>query len=110
MPDQSGGYPAPLSPMFIWGELKATRSEYDRRLDALTLKLEQLDQHGTRGVEALRLEVQQLRKDLLNHEDQHRRQADAQVSSRRWFVGVMVTLLVPLYPLLGYIIVRMARG
>lgn len=107
---QTAAYPAPLSPLFIWGELKATRAEYDRRLDALATKIDQLDQHGSRGVDALRIEVQQLRKDFLDHETAHQRQADAQVSSRRWFIGVMVALMVPLYPLLGYIIVRLARG
>ena len=111
MPDSTAapGYPVPLSPMFIWSELKAQAQDFTRRVDALGIRLDHLDQYGTRGVEALGAEVRQLRTDMEAHETLHDRQHTEQLSARRWFIGILVTLLVPLYPAIGYVIIVLAR-
>lgn len=90
---------SPLSVMFVWMEL-------NRRVDAIVRRLEQLDEHGTRGVDALKGEVRQLGKDMSEHEKAHQRTADQQQTNRRWMIGTLIALVTPLYPLLIWLITR----
>jgi hypothetical protein len=83
-----------MSPAFVWMEI-------NRRVDVLTHKLERLDEHGTRGVDALRNDVARLRQDYAEHEASHKTARDDQVSGRRWLVGIFIATITPLYPLLG---------
>lgn len=92
--------PSPhLSPTFVWMEL-------NRRIDANAQKIERLDTSGPRGMDALRQDVGRLRQDLLDHESAHQRAADLAVTSRRWFIGTVVALVTPLYPLIIWLIQR----
>lgn len=106
--------PAPLSPMFIWTTLQAAlqegRHEVARELDKVNTRIDKLDEHGTRGVEGLRTAVVQLQRDVQDHEKAHdvaRRDAEA---GRRWLIGIVVGAITPLYPLIGYVIFKLARG
>lgn len=88
-----------LSPTFVWVELS-------RRIDANQARLDRLDEHGSRGVDGLRQEVTRLRADLVEHEGMHQRAAEQTATSRRWFVGTVVALITPLYPLIIWLISR----
>lgn len=111
--------PAPLSPMFIWTSLQATRSELNIAVEKVAARVERLDEHGTRGVDALRVEMAQLRKDLGDHETVHEKahkdQLDAArdaAAARRWLIGIIVSLTLPLYPFIGaliYLVVHHGR-
>lgn len=83
----------------------------DHRLDGLEGRLSQLDQHGSRGVEALRIELANLRTDLaqlgtdmVSHDAHHAAEARDRATARRWGVALLVTsglaLIAPLYPLI----------
>lgn len=99
-PADSEVIPGPhLSPTFVWVEL-------NRRVDDLLRRLDQLDRDGPRGLDALRQDVGNLRQDLVDHEKEHRRAADLAVASRRWFIGTVLAVVVPLYPLLIWAIQR----
>src|SRR5262245_12642788 len=89
----------PLSPTFVWVEL-------NRRMDMLSRTVDDLDKHGSRGVDGLRVEVGRLRSDLEEHEKNHKQAEQDQRTARRWLVGTVVSLIVPLYPLLGWLLTR----
>lgn len=91
--------PPLLSPTFVWVEV-------NRRIDAITHRVDALDSHGSRGVDSLRLELGRLREDLEGHERSHERQTAEQRSSRRFTLGTIVALVTPLYPLLIWILSR----
>lgn len=95
----SGGSDFPLPTVFLWTEL-------NRRIDVATHRIDSLDQHGTRGVEALRLAFQQLEQDIRDHEATHQVTEERQANSRRWLIGTVVSLLVPLYPLIGWVLIQ----
>jgi len=84
---------APLSTAFVWLEI-------NRRLDSMAHRVDRLDEAGPRGLEALRGQVAQLRADLVEHEAAHQAAAQEQRTARRWQVGLVVSLIVPLYPLI----------
>jgi hypothetical protein len=95
--------------MFLWTSFQQYRTEMGRELDKLAIRLERLDEHGTRGVDRMAAEVAQLRKDVTEHEQAHEKQRQEQVASRRWLVGIVVALVIPLYPLLGWGLILLAR-
>lgn len=107
---------APLSPMFIWTQIERNRSELGREIDKLNVRIDRLDEYGTRGVDALRTEVARLRSDFVDHESSHEKAAkearDArleQASARRWLIGLLVTLTVPIYPAIGTVLFFVLR-
>jgi DNA invertase Pin-like site-specific DNA recombinase len=71
-----------------------------RRMEAVDRRIDHLDEHGTRGVDALRAAFTTLQRDLADHEALHAEQARTQIASRRWLIGLVVGLITPLYPLL----------
>ena len=98
---QPGAVPAASSPDFLlWREV----DRLDRRIDENRQRLDILDQHGTRGVEALRNQVQLLASDIREHEQLHAKQTEQQITGRRWIVGVTVATVVPLYPAIAYLL------
>jgi hypothetical protein len=72
-----------LDPMFVWIEL-------NRRVDALVGRVNGLDEHGSRGVDVLRVELAQLRKDLGDHEELHRQAEANQRTLRQWAIGLVI--------------------
>lgn len=82
------------------------RAELAADLDRTTGRLDRLDEHGSRGVEALRLELRQLRTDLEAHEGMHAQAAQDQRTARRWMIGLVAGLIAPLYPLIIAAVVR----
>jgi hypothetical protein len=103
-----GGYPAPVPS----GQTSDTFHLYreidrlDRAHEATERRLDNLDTHGSRGVDGLKQQVEQIRKDFLDHEDMHTRAAQEAATARRWQIGIMVTLIMPLYALLLSLVVR----
>ena len=106
-----------LSSAFVWMEtnrrLDSAIAESKAALLLLTARLERLDEHGSRGVDLLRVEVKNLREDMTTHEKTHeeaaeqaREAAKEQRIARRWLIGVVVALIVPMYPLLGWLVTR----
>jgi hypothetical protein len=87
----------PLSPTFVW-------IETNRRIDALSLRVDALDEHGSRGVDGLRTEVARLGRDLEEHEREHQRSAVEQRASRRFTLGAVIALVTPLYPTLFWLV------
>lgn len=75
-----------------------------RRVDKLDARIDRLDEHGTRGVEALRLSFETLKRDLADHETMHTEAARSQTTARRFLIGTVVALVVPLYPVLFWLI------
>lgn len=82
-----------ISPNFVW-------METNRRIDVLGHRLDRMDETGTRGVDALRVELAGIRRDFLDHEGKHSEDAREAATARRWLIGVVVALITPLYPLL----------
>lgn len=74
------------------------------RVTQLEARVEAMDQHGSRGVQALILQVAELVKDVAAHEAQHTLTEHARKADRRWIIGTAITLVVPLYPFLGWIL------
>ncbi|RLK13334.1 hypothetical protein DER29_4352 [Micromonospora sp. M71_S20] len=74
------------------------RAELAADVDRISGRVDRLDEHGSRGVEALRLEVARLRGDLSAHEEMHTQAAREQRTARRWTIGVVAGLIAPLYP------------
>jgi hypothetical protein len=74
------------------------------RLTQLEHQYAQLDQNGSRGVDALKLEVHQLATKLGEHETMHEKTAEQAAITRRWqigiTIGVMTTLVSPIYVIL----------
>jgi hypothetical protein len=81
---------------FLWREV----DRLDGRITQVDRRVGQLDEHGSRGVEALRGQLGQLGRDFEAHEKAHERAAAEQTTSRRWMIGIVVALVVPLYPLI----------
>lgn len=106
-PTPPGSVPAASSSDFLlWREV----DRLDRRIDTEAARLSRLDEHGSRGVEALRNQVQQLTRDIQEHELLHARQQEQQITGRRWIVGTVVALVVPLYPLLLWLLSNAPTG
>lgn len=91
-----------ISTTFLWVEL-------NRRIDGNAQRIERMDANGPRGMDGLRAEVSRLRQDLVDHETTHQRAAEQAVAARRWFIGTVLAAVVPLYPLLIWIIQRGAH-
>ena len=100
-----GSGSTPASDFLLWREV----DRLDRRIDETRGRLDVLDQHGTRGVDALRNQVLQLAKDIEQHEQLHQAQTEQQITGRRWVIGTVCALIVPLYPLLGYALTQLPR-
>lgn len=82
------------------------RAEQANDVDRISGRVDRLDEHGSRGVEALRLELRSLRNDLEAHEVMHSQAAQEQKAARRWTIGLVAGLIAPLYPLIFAAIVR----
>jgi hypothetical protein len=104
-----GGYPAsiaaggPEANFLLWREV----DRLERSIEAHGRRMEYLDEHGSRGVDALKGQIEQIRKDFLEHEGTHaesaklaREAATAAATARRWMIGVIIALVTPLYPVL----------
>lgn len=77
------------------GDAFVTRQEFD----GLANRVAWLDEHGTRGVGALQIQVNELSKDIAkveagqeNHLRQHTAEAQERTTNRRWLVA---SVLVP---------------
>lgn len=98
--------PVPVGPDFLlWREI----DRVDRRIDENRTRIDGLDQHGSRGVDALRGKVDALARDIEAHEEQHEQARRDQVTGRRWLLGIVAALIVPLYPLLGYLLTHLPK-
>lgn len=90
----------PVDSLTFWHEI----GRLDGRLNENSRHIERLDENGPRGMEALRLELRQLRGDLQEHEQAHQREVDDRKAARRWAIGLgvlaAVALVAPLYPLI----------
>lgn len=107
--DRPGGYPVPAhSPQtsdafHLYREVdRLGRDIADNRN-----RIDALDQHGSRGVDALKTQIEGLRKDFNDHEGTHteaakiaREAAQQAATHRRWLIGTIITLILPLYGLL----------
>ncbi|MEU4777459.1 hypothetical protein [Micromonospora sp. NPDC023633] len=82
------------------------RAELGADVDRISGRVDRLDEHGSRGVEALRLDLRSLRKDLEEHEVMHAQAAVEQKAARRWTIGLVAGLIAPLYPLIIAAVVR----
>lgn len=97
-----GGYPtAPGGStndanFLLWREV----DRLERSIDAQGKRMEYLDEHGSRGVDSLKGQIEQIRKDIAEHETAHAEAARLLATNRRWMIGVIVALITPLYPLL----------
>lgn len=92
--------PSPAAPasgdFHVWRDI----DRLDRRIDVVASQIGQLDQFGSRGVDALRQEVQTLSKDIKDHEQVHKDTTAAQAKARQFQIGMVVALIGPLYPLI----------
>lgn len=90
----------PLDTFTFWHEI----GRLDGRINENARRIDQLDQQGPRGIDALRQEVQRLRTDLQEHEVAHQRDAQDRRTGRRWAIGLgvaaAVALIAPLYPVI----------
>lgn len=93
----------------LWREV----DRLERSIESQARRMEHLDEHGSRGVDALKGKIEQIRKDFMDHETMHaeaaRLAAEAArqaVQSRRWLIGVTIALVTPLYPLIIAIFAR----
>ncbi|MEU5950524.1 hypothetical protein ABZ793_33985 [Micromonospora sp. NPDC047465] len=82
------------------------RADLASDVDRVGGRVDRLDEHGSRGVEALRLELAQLRRNLNAHEEMHTQAAQDQRTARRWTIGLVAGLIAPLYPLIIAAVVR----
>lgn len=99
--------PRPVDPadsnFLLWREV----DRLERSIEANARRIDHLDEHGSRGVDALKTQIEQIRKDFLDHEDMHteaaRQAIEAArqaVQARRWTIGLLVALITPLYPMI----------
>lgn len=95
--------PLEMSTTFVWMEI-------NRRVDSLSHRVDRLDEHGTRGVDALRTEVARLRTDFVDHETSHEKARLEAVSGRRWLIGILLAAIAPLYPAIGTAIYFVLRN
>lgn len=112
--DFHGGYPVSMTGaggadanFLLWREV----DRLERSLGDHGRRMEYLDEHGSRGVDALKGQIEQIRKDFIDHEGAHSEAAklarDAAVqaaTARRWMIGVIIGMVTPLYPLLLFLI------
>ncbi len=70
------------------------------RLEKLEQKVESIDKTGSHGVQELKMIVQELQKDFAQHEIEHKEVAIDQKSNRRFIITTIITLVIPLYPLI----------
>lgn len=94
--------PAAGGDFHVWRDI----DRIDRRIDNVAQQVAQLDQYGSRGVDALRSEVQTLSKDIQDHEKAHRDAAVEQTKARRFQITMVIALIGPLYPLIVLILTR----
>lgn len=71
--------------------------------------IERLDSLGSRGVGALQGKVEQFSKELQRLTDDLEGHEASHVSNKRWTVGIVIALVTPLYPLLGFILINLAK-
>lgn len=76
------------------------------RLEKLEQDVKSMDKSGTHGVQEIRIIVQQLQKDFIQHEVEHKENALEQKASRRFMVGTLVALIVPLYPTIIWVLTK----
>jgi predicted nucleic acid-binding Zn-ribbon protein len=69
----------------------------NRRVDALESRVQALDEHGSRGMDGLRVELRELSKDMASLETTFAAFRNDLRRSRFWLVGAYLGGLVPLY-------------
>ena len=84
----------------MWRDIDRLERRVEAAVSDLTRRLEHLDEHGSRGVDGLRQQFATLQRDLAEHEAMHAETSRQQVQARRWMIGTIITLVVPLYPLI----------
>lgn len=93
------------------------RGEFDQ----LARRVELIETRGSSGVQALQVQVNDLIKDVTKleasvetkfaaHELEHRQDAAARVSGRRWLVGTMIAAAMLLLTILGLVISIAGQG
>lgn len=73
-----------------------SQAEFDllvRRLDASDRRMDQIDQGGTRGVGVLALQIQELTKDFVTHEQLHSRERLERSTMRKWLIATLIGLV-----------------
>ncbi|HEV8568928.1 MAG TPA: hypothetical protein VGQ92_17910 [Actinoplanes sp.] len=100
--------PGPQRPMaagdnfLLWREV----DRLERIIEGQGRRVDHLDEHGSRGVDFLKGQVERIRKDIEEHELAHAEAAKLAVSNRRWLIGILVALVTPLYPLIIAALIR----
>src|SRR3954468_15413415 len=87
----AGGYP-PTMPQGQTGDAFHLYREVDRLERSVAenaRRIDTLDTHGSRGVDGLKQQVEQIRKDLMDHETLHTEAAKQATASRRWMIGLL---------------------
>src|SRR5438105_6270711 len=106
MASEGPAQPVAQPEFHLWREV----DRLDKRIDRAFLQLDELDQHGSRGVDGLRIEVANLRADFAAHERAHEREVAERRTARRWGLGLGITAAValvgPVYPLLLLLLER----
>ena len=86
-----------------------------RDLDRLAARVDQMDQHGTRGVTAIQVQITDLVKDLAElkgetrawqeaHSAAHAQEARDRVMGRRWLIGTGIAGIVAMATAVGLLI------
>lgn len=91
-----------------------------REVDLLRDEVHRLDDHGTRGVAAMQIQVTDLIKDVLDlrsdmnsrfteHQRQHVESEATRRAGRRWLIGTVIATLVLLVAILGLLLQVISR-
>lgn len=67
--------------------------EIKRELDRLWDTVRRMDEQGTRGVVAVQIQITELIKDFTEFKMDIHREMQTAGENRKWFIGILVTLL-----------------
>jgi hypothetical protein len=81
-----------LDPTFVYFELGNKITALETRIEKHSVqvdaRIDRMDAGGTRGVEAIRLELTKIRGDFEKHEERHQQDENERKTLRRWAVGL----------------------